>query len=133
MNNIAHGGVRKVVGTDIVRETTRKTAPQGSKGQERFDQVLRNRLQEASGVKFSAHAMDRIGKRNIDIDQCEAEKVKSAVQAASEKGARESLFIGSGYAMIVNVPNKTVVTVMDPEQMDRAVITNIDSTVFLNR
>jgi flagellar operon protein len=131
MNRINSGGTKQLTRTDLVRrqpdaKTTTKTTKSG-----RFDEVLKKELQKASGVKFSAHAMDRIDQRKIALDSTEARKVGDAVKAAGEKGAKESLFIGQGYALIVNIPNKTVVTAMDTDQMKEAVVTNIDSTVIV--
>ncbi len=103
----------------------------GSKKCGRFNEVLRNKLQKASGVNFSAHAMDRIDKREISMNEIEARKVGNAIKTAKEKGAKDSLFIGNGYALIVNIPNKTVVTAMNSRQMDSAFVTNIDSTVMV--
>lgn len=96
-----------------------------------FKNVLQSQLQEASGVKFSAHAMNRIDHRHIDINIDEAKKVGDAMKMAKEKGSRESLFIGANYALIVNVKNETVVTAMDKDQISGGVITNIDSTVII--
>lgn len=130
MNRIVGVNSNRISGTEAVKN--QNTVRKGSgKNDQRFAQLLQKRLQDASGVKFSAHAMERIEKRHIGMDEAEAQKVGKAVETAREKGARDSLFIGNNYALIVNIPNKTVITVMDTESMSKNVVTNIDSTVIV--
>lgn len=130
MNRIVGVNSNRITGTEAVQN--RSSANKVTRGNDqRFARLLQKRLQDASGVKFSAHAMERIEKRRIDMDEMEAQKVGKAVEIAKEKGAKDSLFIGNNYALIVNIPNKTVVTAMDTETMSRNVVTNIDSTVIV--
>ena len=131
MNGIESKGFSPVVSPDALGKEIKIRKESQNNKTERFDNVLRAQLQKASGVKFSAHAMDRIDQRKINMDSDEAVKVGNAVKTAREKGAKDSLFIGNGYALIVNIPNKTVITAMDSDQMDKAVVTNIDSTVMV--
>ncbi len=131
MNRVNTGTNSGVNRANQVQRRPATDAKQQTQKTGRFDEVLKTKLQKASGVKFSAHAMDRIDQRKIALDQTEAKKVGQAVKAAGDKGAKESLFIGQGYALIVNIPNKTVVTAMDKDQMKEAVVTNIDSTVIV--
>jgi flagellar operon protein len=60
----------------------------------------------------------------------ELNRLESAVNKADGKGAADALIMLDEKAFIVNVPNKTVVTVVDKSQMQSNVITNIDSAVF---
>lgn len=108
-----------------------------------FDKALRERLPgslpaaapEAAAakpaLKFSAHALHRIQDRSIAMDQTLMGKLEKAVDTAEKKGAKESLILSDNAAFIVSVKNKTVITVLDRNQMNGNVFTNIDSTVVI--
>jgi flagellar operon protein len=92
-----------------------------------FEDVFKDEL---SRLKFSGHANSRMTSRDISLNDNEMIRLESAVGKAEEKGAVESLVIMDGKAFIVNIPNKTVVTVVSRDGMKDKVITNIDSAVF---
>jgi flagellar operon protein len=92
-----------------------------------FADVLKARTGE---IKFSAHAQTRLKSRNIEMTQDMTAKLEQAVNTAAQKGCRDSLVLFSNCAFIVNVPNRTVVTAMDGENIRDNVFTNIDSTVI---
>lgn len=85
---------------------------------------------ELNKVKFSGHAQNRINSRDIGLNTDELKRLNSAVDKAEAKGANESLVVLGEKAFIVNVPNKTVITVLNKELMESNVVTNIDSAVF---
>jgi len=85
---------------------------------------------ELSKVKFSSHAMARLETRNINFDNSDMQKLQTAVDRAEVKGARDSLIMLNETALIVNIPNKTVVTAMPIEEQGDNIFTNIDSVVF---
>lgn len=93
-----------------------------------FQKVLK---QEISGVKFSQHAQQRLRVRNIQMTAQQMQKVNDGLEKVSVKGARSALFVLGEVAMVVNVPNKTVITVMDGQSMKENVFTNIDSAIIL--
>ncbi len=92
-----------------------------------FADVLKEKV---SGLKFSAHAQTRISSRNIDVSPQMMDKLTSAVETAQKKGSKNSLVLFPNAAFIVNIPNKTVVTAMDGENIRENIFTNIDSTVL---
>jgi flagellar operon protein len=92
-----------------------------------FAEVLRSTV---NGLKFSAHAETRLKSRNIEMTPDVMAKLEKAVNTAAGKGCKDSLVLLSNYAFIVNIPNKTVVTAMDGENIRENVFTNIDSTVI---
>lgn len=94
-----------------------------------FNHVLQ---QEQSAVKFSHHAEQRIKQRGIQLKPETMTKLANAVDQAASKGAVDSLIVMPDVALIVNVPNRTVVTAMDHSQMAGTVFTQIDSAVVLN-
>lgn len=107
-----------------------ETAPIRSSAQPgvSFQQILQ---QEINGVKFSQHAQQRLKLRNIQMSVQEIQKINGGLEKVSRKGAKESLMVMGDLAMIVNVPSKTVITVMDGQSMKENVFTNIDSAIIL--
>ena len=95
-----------------------------------FEEILRQKTDEASGVKFSKHAAMRLSDRNIQLSANQSERLETGVTKASEKGIRESLVMIDSLAFIVNVPNKTVVTALDEAESAEHVFTNIDGAVI---
>ena len=57
-------------------------------------------------------------------------RLDAAIDRAAVKNAKDSLVILDDKAFVVNVPNKTVVTMLEQQQMTDNVITKIDSAVF---
>lgn len=97
-----------------------------------FADVLQQQLiQTAAGVKFSAHAMERLRLRDIHLGPQDLARLDEAVRRAELKGARESLMLTDKGAFVVSVRNKTVITVVDTAHMKDNVFTNIDSAVIL--
>ncbi|MBN2080662.1 flagellar protein [bacterium] len=97
-----------------------------------FRQLLDETLRTAGGVKFSAHAVRRLESRGIQLSTTDVAALEAAVDRAAAKGGRDSLMLASNYAMVVNIPSRTVVTAFDQEQLQESVVTNIDSAVFVN-
>ncbi len=96
-----------------------------------FRKLFDQKLKEAAGLKFSAHALRRLESRNIHVSQADRERLKSAVSRAAEKGANDSLILLNQLAFVVNIPNRTVVTAMARDQMDDGIVTNIDSAMVI--
>jgi flagellar operon protein len=85
---------------------------------------------EFEKLKFSAHAMSRISSRDLDLSANDISRLEHAVKKVEDKGGNESLVVLDEKAFIVNIPNRTVITVVGNDQMDDKVITQIDSAVF---
>jgi flagellar operon protein len=83
------------------------------------------------GLRFSAHALERMQSRGISFKPEDLSKLGSAVDKAAAKGSKNALMLMGDNALIVSVKNRTVVTAMDREAMKDNVFTNIDSTVIL--
>lgn len=97
-----------------------------------FAEVLQQQLlQTREGVRFSAHAQERLRLRAIDLSPADLTRIDEAVRQAASKGARESLLLSSKAAFVVSVKNRTVITVVDSAHMRENVFTNIDSAVIL--
>ena len=109
----------------------RKTSPKARKQEHAgsiFQEVLK---QEVTGIKFSQHAQQRLRARNIQMADWELQKVNDGLAKVSAKGGLAALFLMGDLAMVVNVPNKTVITVMDGQSMKENIFTNIDSAIIL--
>lgn len=105
------------------------TAPAGPL----FGDVLAARIAggDAAGpLRFSGHALDRIERRGIPLDEQALARLQGGVSAAAAKGSRESLVLVDDTAFVVSVRNRTVVTAVDREHMKEQVFTNIDSAVI---
>ncbi len=84
-------------------------------------------------MKFSAHAQKRLHDRNIQLSDADRARISESTTLAAAKGAREALLVMDRLALVVGVPSRTVITVMEPQAGDPAVFTNIDSVVMVPR
>ena len=94
-----------------------------------FADVL-SQTQQATPVKFSAHALQRVQRRGIDVSPATLGRLNDGVQRAAGKGARASVVLVDATAFVVSVPNRTVITAVDRDHMKQQVFTNIDSAVI---
>jgi len=92
-----------------------------------FGEVLR---EQAGGVKFSGHALQRVERRRIDVDDATLARLAGGVDRAAGKGARDAVVFVDGTAFVVSVRNRTVITAVDQGHMKAHVFTNIDSAVI---
>ena len=118
---------------------TSTQSPSASAPPTSFGEILRARQGVAGGeaqtaqstdVRFSAHAQTRLQSRKIAFDPAHMERLQGAVQRAASKGSRDALVLMDDMAMVVSVKNRTVVTVVDRENLKQNVFTNIDSAVI---
>ncbi len=122
------GEIREVQGR-IWRDEARadRGAGERMKDMERsFSEVL-----EESGLRFSRHAAERIQRRDIPLDAGDLRRVERAVEAAERKGAVQSLVLVGDAALIVNLPNRSVISAFHRERLKDGVFTRIDSAVVL--
>lgn len=84
----------------------------------------------AGELRFSKHALERVQRRGIPLDQATLGRLQSGVGRIAAKGARDSLVLVDGTAFVVSVPNRTVITAVGAAQMRDQVFTNIDSAVI---
>ena len=92
-----------------------------------FADVLAGKLE---GVRFSGHALERLQRRGIQMDDAALARLNGGVARAAAKGSRESLVLLDDTAFVVSVRNRTVVTAVDRDHMRDQVFTNIDSAVI---
>jgi len=96
-----------------------------------FSEILNKQIDSEKELKFSKHALERLGTRNISITSEKMDKLNSAVEKADLKGAKESLILMDDLAFVVSIKNKTVITAVDGNSVKDNVFTNIDSAIII--
>ena len=96
-----------------------------------FEDVLKKIQSNNEEIKFSKHAVERMGARNIELNSNDVEKLQMAFKKAEEKGVKEALIVIGDKGFIASVKNKTVITTMTSDQIKENVFTNIDGAVIL--
>jgi flagellar operon protein len=87
-------------------------------------------LAEATrAVHFSGHATERLAQRGVSLDASQMRRLEHSVSQAASKGSRSALVLVDRVAMIVAVPERTVVTAMPTDQAGQGIFTNIDAAV----
>jgi len=104
---------------------------QVSEGSLSFHEAIHREMADKQALKVSAHAEKRLRERNITLAQDDLDRINEAVQQAASKGARESLIIYEGLALITSIRKKTIVTALDSTMGGSQVFTNIDSAVLV--
>jgi flagellar operon protein len=87
--------------------------------------------QAGHGLKFSAHATQRLRERQINFDPETLSRMNEAINKADAKGVQDTLVLTDKAALIVSVPNRTVVTAMDKSNLNGNIFTNIDGAVII--
>lgn len=85
--------------------------------------------QAARAVHFSGHATERLAQRGVSLDASQVRRLEHSVTQAAQKGSRSALVLVDRVAMIVAVPERTVVTAMPTDQAGQGIFTNIDAAV----
>lgn len=84
---------------------------------------------EKAQLRISNHAQKRMDARNLSLAGEDYDRISEAVSELQEKGSRESLLLYKDMGLIANVPNRTIVTAMNMQEI--GTVTNIDSTKFI--
>ena len=95
-----------------------------------FASVLSSSTTAAQAPTFSRHALERVNRRGIQLDQSTLQRLAGGVSRAATKGSKAAVVFVDNTAFVVSVPNNTVVTAVGSEHMREHVFTNIDSAVI---
>lgn len=114
-----------------IPKTGAEAKPKSAKNNEQFSEVFDRALNKQSSLKFSLHAQKRLDSRGIKLDQQQINELECAVEKARSKAAKEALILMENCAFVVSVPNKTVITVIDGDNLKENVFTNIDTAVIV--
>lgn len=109
----------------------RQTTPSNGSS---FEEMLQKSIEQAQPHKtltFSKHAMARTEQRGISLSEQDIDRLSHAIGKASDKGVTDTLVLMNNTAFIVNVPNRVVVTVVDNQEAEQTIFTNIDGAVIL--
>jgi len=109
-----------------------RAAP-GPPGTSFSDVLAQATTQEPNSIRFSAHAQKRLADRSIELNDSDRARIARSADLAASKGAREALVLMDRLALVVGVPSRTVITVMEPQEGAAAVFTHIDSVVMAPR
>lgn len=121
-----HGAARSIGPID--RPAATPVDAPSAPGDPSFEAVLRETLRRP--VRFSAHAQARLAARSITLTPDAEQRLRRAVDAAAAKAAGDALVLLDGIGLVVNVPNRIVVTALELDATNGIVITNIDSAVI---
>ena len=150
---ILYPNVTRVPGSNESNDLKKSSGGEGAKPGE-FDALLKESIQTSDsaslrnselkqpavgglnssvpqGLKFSAHASQRLRERQINLDPETMTKMNDAITKADSKGVQDTLVLTKDAAMIVSVPNRTVITAMDRAALEGNVFTNIDGAVII--
>ena len=125
INNSYYNGINK-----ISKSERNITANKPQENNVSFEKILKERLDKTSEIKFSGHAQARLKMRNIHLSEEQKQKISSAIDRAQSKGVKDTLVLLEDIALIANVKNKTVVTVVNNVELKESVFTNIDGAVL---
>lgn len=97
-----------------------------------FDALLGAKLgaDAPAPVKWSAHAVQRLGQRQLSVTPDMQQRLEGAVDRLAAKGGREAIVMMDRLAVVVSVTNRTVITAVDQHGMKDQVFTNIDSAAL---
>jgi len=95
-----------------------------------FRGQLEDSIKGLDKLKFSGHAIDRLADRGVVLSNEKAERLMKAVDAAENKGSKDSLVLLDELAFVVSVKNRTVITACDTASLKQGVFTKIDSAVL---
>ncbi|MCL2039839.1 MAG: flagellar protein [Bacteroidetes bacterium] len=90
-----------------------------------FSDVLNQEL-----IKFSGQAQNTMVSRDVSLDNVDILRLDEAIEKAKDKNAKEALVMLDDKMFIVAVDDKTVIKMLDKNNMEENVITNIDAAVF---
>jgi flagellar operon protein len=112
-----------------VGPATGQAAPvQGTAQGAAFGAAFKQALTEP--LRLSAHAAERLRQAGLSLSPEDLRSAEAAVGAAGAKGSQTALVLLGSLALVVSVPNRTVVTAIDGARMGQGVFTGIDSAVI---
>ncbi|MBF0544196.1 MAG: flagellar biosynthesis protein [Candidatus Riflebacteria bacterium] len=126
--------INLIPGVGITSPSARKENNNSDlKGPKNFGDLLQRSLSLTNrGLVISAHASKRINERNMKFSGDIQKQINDALDELQAKGAKDSLILTKTGAFLVNVPSRTLVTAMAPEEMQDKIVTQIDSVSIRN-
>ncbi|NEU29368.1 flagellar protein [bacterium LRH843] len=97
-----------------------------------FQQLLRTELNEPTELKISKHAKQRMDMRGIEFSTEKWLAIQAKVIEAKQKGVSDSLVITREAALVISAKNDTVITVLNREEAQSQIFTNINGTILID-
>lgn len=111
---------------------TRRPVHHASSQPNQFQQLLQTQLQGTTELKLSKHAKQRMDVRGIEFSTEKWLMIQKKVNEAKQKGVNDSLVITSDAALVVSAKNDTVITVLNREEAQSQIFTNINGTIVID-
>lgn len=96
-----------------------------------FKEMFSKELASDRGVHFSKHASQRLFSRGIELSDEMLTNISGAIDRAAAKGSKETLVLTDEVALVISVPNRTVITAFDRDNLREGIVTSIDSAIIL--
>jgi flagellar operon protein len=97
-----------------------------------FNTLLQNELKGTPELKVSKHAQHRMDMRGIEFSQEKWLTIQEKVKEAKQKGVKDSLVITNDAALVVSAQNDTVITVLNRDEAQSQIFTNINGTILID-
>jgi len=96
-----------------------------------FKEMFSRELAKEKNVNFSKHASQRLFSRGISLSDDSLGKISDAIDKAGVKGSKDTLILTDKAALVISVPQRTVVTAFDRDKLREGIVTQIDSAVII--
>lgn len=117
---------------DLIEIANRdQTASAKDPGRSSFKEMFSQELARTRNIAFSRHAHERMHSRGLELSDEKLNSLAGAIDKADAKGSRETLVLSDDAAFVVSVPNRTVITVFDRDNLREGIVTAIDSAVII--
>jgi len=123
-------GIDKISIVEANKATGLRTVRANQSNAADFKMAFEEALARKTDLKFSNHALERLSRRGVNLNDQTVSRLDNAIAAAGKKGADQSLVLLDEMAFVVSIKNKTVITAMETNQMKEGVFTQIDSAVI---
>ncbi len=111
---------------------TQKKVAQPRSERADFQRLLQNELAQPAELKLSKHAQQRMNLRGIEFSSAKWQTIEAKVEEAKRKGVTDSLVITRDAALVVSAKNDTVITVLNREEAESQIFTNINGTIVID-
>jgi len=115
---------------DIASRGQAQAAPSGPE-KSTFKEMFSDELAQAHNITFSKHAHQRLHSRGIELGEEQMNRLADGMERAQGQSSKETLVLTEDAAFVVSVPNRTVITVFDRDNLREGVVTHIDSAVIV--
>ncbi len=124
-------GYQRPVDLIEIAQRTQATKQQQRASGSSFKEMFSSEMAQSRNIAFSRHAHERLYSRGLTLSDESLKSIAGAIDKADAKGSKETLILSDDAAYVVSVPNRTVITVFDRDNLREGVVTAIDSAVII--